>query len=282
MLESVHVEAPAKINLSLKVGAKRSDGYHDIESIFQQVSLYDSLDVSAAETKGCTVSCEGMVLPPRNTLSMAYDGYAAETGIDCGVHVRLVKRIPSGAGLGGGSSDAAAFICALDALFGTNLSPSRRKAIALSVGSDVAFFLAGTCALVSGRGDEVLPLAARHDLYCLLVCPDVHSSTAEAYALFDAEWNTEDVFLPFAELERMYRYPVKDWRFINSFTVPVTKRYPVIAQAIADVEQSGASFVQMTGSGSAVFGIFELEENVKMAYTRLGQKWEHCYVVDVL
>ncbi|AEE17194.1 4-diphosphocytidyl-2-C-methyl-D-erythritolkinase [Treponema brennaborense DSM 12168] len=292
MLHDIHVSAPAKINIGLRVLPVRSDGYHDIESIFQTVPLYDELFIRTGNTavRTCTVVCDGMDLPEHNTLTAAYDAFCSATGITDGVAVTLKKRIPSGAGLGGGSADAAAFIKALNVSFETKLTADVLHGIAGKVGSDVFFFLSGSslvdapdcsgCAVVTGRGEKVFPITPRTDLHFVLICPDVHSSTGEAYRLVDAyyasghqDWNGPSR----EELYDVYKRPVKSWSFVNSFTEPLVQRYPLIGQALDDLVLNGASYVQMSGSGSAVFGVFEDSDKAVHACFVLGVKWKRCY-----
>ena len=142
MLRSVHVVVPAKINLHLKVNEKRDDGFHDIESIFQKIPLYDELLIEMADTKNtCKVDSPVFKLPEKNTLTSAYSAFCAATGISVGVNVALTKHIPSGAGMGGGSSDAAGMLRGLQQLFGVSLTDAELKKAAETIGSDVSFFL---------------------------------------------------------------------------------------------------------------------------------------------
>ena len=283
MLRSVHVIVPAKINLHLKVNQKRDDGFHDIESIFQKVPLCDELLIEMADTKNtCKVNSPVFKLPENNTLVSAYSAFCAATGISEGVSVTLTKRIPSGAGMGGGSSDAAGMLQGLQKLFGVSLTDAQLKKAAETIGSDVSFFLYDgedyDTAIVTGRGENVRYIKSRRDLYYVLVCPGVHSSTKEAYDLVD-NWNNGDctTFPSIAELEVIYRSPVKDWTFGNSFTKPVAGKYPIIQRAINDLTSFSPDFVEMTGSGSVVFGIFSSECDAKKAYTQLCQNWKESY-----
>jgi 4-diphosphocytidyl-2-C-methyl-D-erythritol kinase len=230
-----------------------------------------------------------MMLPEFNTLTKAYEEFCAATGVCEDVTVRLEKRIPSGAGLGGGSSDAASFVKALDELFETHLDSGQFMRIAENVGSDVFFFL--TCgesgaAVVTGRGECVRRIAPRDDLFFVLVCPNVHSSTADAYRLVDAHFakaqemcvsGHTEVYPSLAELENAYYADVQTWRFANSFTEPLTRKYPQIAEAIADLKQTGSLYTQMSGSGSAVFGVFESSSAAREATGILTKKWGKCF-----
>jgi 4-diphosphocytidyl-2-C-methyl-D-erythritol kinase len=290
MFESCRVLAPAKVNIGLNVFPRAGDGYHNIESVFQTVQL---CDVLVAERKksvgGCSISCVGMELPNENTLTAAYSAFCAETGIREGVHVELEKRIPHGAGLGGGSSDAASFVRALETLVGVCLDSAALARIADSVGIDVFFFLlvspcaAGKngCAVVTGRGQHVCGIAARDDLFFVIVCPDVYVSTKEAYSRLDDCFKMGYAVSapPLSALEDMYYAGVESWRFVNSFTEPVSRKFPRIAQALVDVASTGALFADMSGSGSAVFGVYPSRKKAQNAFSRLNKSWEQCYCI---
>lgn len=284
MLSNVFELAPAKLNLTLKVLPKREDGFHNIESIFQKIRLCDELTVSRSESAGFSLRVQGMELPEENTVKKAYTLFAEAAKIQTGVSVDLVKRIPSGAGMGGGSSDAAAMLRALNSLFSADVSQTELIKIAEKIGSDVPFFLYGDCAVVSGRGEVVRPFDGRRDLYFVIICPDVHSSTKEAYALVD-EWNmngsVSKVSWPLLkDLDGIYKKSVGEWNFANSFTEPLVNKYAEIREALAAVTASGADFVDMTGSGSTVFGVFETQEKAQGAYNRLASCFKRCYLCD--
>ncbi len=285
MSDSVTVLAPAKINLGLEVFPRRADGYHDIRSIFLTVGLFDELTVSKAEKRNfCSVECEEMELPKHNTITEAYKAFCVLTGIDVGVRVSLKKRLPSGGGLGGGSSDASSFIQSVDSLFHAGLDQNAILNIAGKVGSDVFFFSRAlletkkeSCfipfsALVEGRGEKVSPIECRKDLTVLLVFPEVQVSTALAYGLLDeiSSFGKREFF----PLEEMYRKPVHKWKFLNDFTLPVSEKYPLVAEALASVRECGADFSDMSGSGSTVFGVFESREAALDAERVLGLKYK--------
>lgn len=286
MLCNVRVLAPAKINIGLRVLPPRSDGFHNIESIFQSVPLCDILHVEVAEETGnsCFVFCKDMDLPEKNTLTSAYQAFVCKTGVKSSVKVVLEKRIPHGAGLGGGSSDAAALICALDKIFCTELTVSDLHEIAGSVGSDVFFFVDQQrcghpfAALVEGRGERVHAIAPRNDLFFVLVSPDVYSSTAEAYRLVDdwyeSQWSWKGPLIE--DLESVYRSHIDCWNFVNSFSDPLIQRYPLIQKALEGLVVAGAAYVQMSGSGSSVFGVFDSKQKAESAFLTLSDRWKRC------
>lgn len=280
MLGELCVQAPAKINLGLRVLPKREDGFHGIESVFATVALRDSLIVKPLEARNvCDVFCERAALPANNTVSSAYQAALSVLGRDLpGVSVQIEKRIPLGGGLGGGSSDAAALLVALQKL-GVVIPDDAAHKIAARVGSDVFFFLSlngkpDGAALVWGRGEMVKPISPRCDLHYVLVFPGVHSSTAEAYAAIDeSAGESKSGCLPLDKLESVYRSPVKDWTFTNDFTPVIANKYPKVRQALEDVKSSGALFGDMSGSGSTVFGVYETAAQAQDAYDKLAGKW---------
>ena len=152
--------------------------------------------------------------------------------------------------MGGGSSDAAALLRALNSLFSANVPQKVLVEIAEKIGSDVPFFLYGDCAIVSGRGEIVRPIEGRRDLYFVVICPDVHSSTKEAYGLVD-EWNMNNTvskveWPSLDELEGIYKRPADKWVFANSLTKPLISRYPEIQRALDAITDVGADFADMT------------------------------------
>ncbi len=277
MLDEVIIQSPAKLNLHLLVHPKRDDGYHDIESIFQAIDFFDELTLTkAAELATCKVETNSTELPQENTLTHAYREFCKYTGIETGVHVKLDKQIFSGAGLGGGSSDGAALIHALDVMFHCNLSIEDKLYLALKVGSDVPFFIQGGAAIVSGRGEKIRQIESRDDLHFVVIMPDVHSSTKEAFTAFDEQKDKEKTLalVTLHEAEDVYRGPVADWSFTNSFTDLLVKQHKCIGDALIALKNTGALFSQMSGSGAAVYGVFDNEEDAKKAYTKLSIEWE--------
>lgn len=280
MSGEIRVYAPAKINLGLRVLPKRDDGFHGIESVFATVGLSDVLDVQPlAEKNVCKVFCSQTELPQKNTVSSAYAAAKSVLGRDLpGISVQLTKRIPLGGGLGGGSSDAAALLVALQKL-DVAISDQEANQIAALVGSDVFFFLSldgrpQGAALVWGRGEMVKPISPRSDLHYVLVFPGVHSSTAEAYAAIDERiGKPNDECLPLDKLESVYRRPVKEWTFTNDFTPVIAAKYSKVRQALEDVKSSGALFCDMSGSGSTVFGVYDSALQAQDAANLLSGKW---------
>ena len=288
MLCSVIEKAYAKVNFGLKVLPKREDGFHNIESIFQTVNLYDELVITPCEKQGCFVQCASMNLPENNTLVLAYNAFIEVTKVKSfGVNVELKKRIPSGGGLGGGSADAAALIRGLEKLSNITLTFEQKNYIASKTGSDVFFFIhcadGKGCALVSGRGEELSFIKPRYDLYLLLLFPEVHSSTKEAYALVDKRLacGTDDDFVAFDSLEEEYRKNPSEWHFKNTFTPSLCGVYRDLGAALGTLKNSGADFCDMSGSGSTLYGVFTSKQRAKSNMKLLAATW-NCALVRLL
>lgn len=285
MADSITVAAPAKINIGLRVLPKRSDSYHNIESIFTTVNLCDTLEVSLDAPKNtCIVECKEMKLPLENTFTAAYKAFCVLTGTECGVRVNVTKRIPSGGGLGGGSSDASSFIQSIDRLFCTRLASDDLHKIAGLVGSDVFFFTHALmngnekpfAAYVEGRGECVTPVEPRNDYSVVLVFPKVSVSTKDAYSWVDSYSGKRSSPI---DMRKEFAKPIKEWQFSNDFTTPVSERFEEIVSAIVALKDCGADFADMSGSGSTVFGIFakkegeEISSLAKSSFETLSKKW---------
>ena len=281
MERGISGRAYAKVNFGLRVLPGRSDGFHGIESIFQTVDLYDELTVTETAEKGCFVHCSSMKLPENNTLTKAYNAFCEVAGKELpGIRVELTKGIPSGGGLGGGSSDAAALTKMLGKLFDIRLSEKQLDYVASVTGSDVFFFMhcdenGRACALVSGRGENVKPILPRDDLFLVLVFPEVSSSTKEAYELVDEAFDRGNVLVSpeFDELELVYRRPPENWTFINTFTPVISAKYKDIGRAIEALRALDCDFTEMSGSGSTVFGVFASRQLAESAVEKLAGSW---------
>ena len=278
--------AYAKVNFGLRVLPGRADGFHGIESIFQTVDLYDELTLTTLAQKGCFVHCSSMELPENNTLTKAYNAFCKVVKCEVpGVQVELKKGIPSGGGLGGGSSDAAALVRMLERLCNVRLSDSELDDIAAETGSDVFFFMhcdeqGRGCALVSGRGEVVKKIHGRENLFLIMIFPKVSSSTKEAYALVDEALAGGKLLVSpeFDELELVYRRPPENWTFINSFTPVISKKYEEIGRAIEALRAQNCSYAEMSGSGSTVFGVFSSRQEAESAVEKLADSW-NCKLV---
>ncbi|HVB07898.1 MAG TPA: 4-(cytidine 5'-diphospho)-2-C-methyl-D-erythritol kinase, partial [Candidatus Acidoferrales bacterium] len=268
MKRSVRIPAFAKINSCLHVLGKLPDGYHELRTIFQSISLHDTLELELSPGREITLEIEGSPLPADSTnlVWRALDALRHELHMRQGVHARLTKRIPVARGLGGGSSDAAAALTGLLRLVRRLLPLPRLIEIAASLGADVPFFLFGGRALGVNRGDEIYPLPDVPHKTILVVSPhDIGVSTRDAYAWMDRGA---------APTRRLTRQLTKStathtiWGFcalcwsrqdtgiVNDFEVAVFRRHPRLARIKRTLLQGGAAEAALAGSGSAVFGVF--------------------------
>jgi len=266
---TARVPAFAKLNLGLRVLYKRTDGYHELRTVFQTVSLADRLDISWTPGSTTRIEIEGTPEIPDNLVERASRLVLEAMKIHGDVQFHLKKNIPAGAGLGGGSSDAAAVLLALPVLTGKPLSADHILAMATQLGSDVPFFLHGGTALGLGRGEELYPLPGRPPARGLLVIPNLHSSTAEAYRDLSPGLTSIPLQNKLASFQQeVWRggadgntAAVKD----NDFEEVVFARYPELKQIKQRLRRAGANPAAMTGSGSAVFGIFADPERLDRA-----------------
>jgi 4-diphosphocytidyl-2-C-methyl-D-erythritol kinase len=257
---SLRCPAPAKVNLFLRVLGERSDGYHEIETIFQAVSLCDELAVELVAGGGVELDVVGAELGPP-TSNLAYRAARAvldAAGSDMGVHVRLEKRIPAGAGLGGGSSDAAAALRCSNALLGGPFEAAKLLEIATGLGSDVPFFMgASPLALGRGRGELLEALPALPEAHLVLVLPPVHVDTGWAYgALAEHRRGGGEApcFGSTGDVPRTWREVAGV--AVNAFEAVVASTHPEVATSLDALREAGAAPALLSGSGSACFGIF--------------------------
>ncbi len=263
-MREVRIPAFAKINLRLDILGKRLDGYHELRTIFQSVSLHDELRLSPSGQQGIAISIKGNAVLSqepihKNLVYRAVDALRRELKIRSGVEIELKKTIPAGRGLGGGSSDAAAALLGYLRLTGRNLPLPRLLEIASSLGADVPFFLLGGRALGVSRGDEIYPLPDIPKLSVLVVSPrDVHVPTLDAYRWLKARPLT---LTKKAADPKLWRFCALCWSaqgsgLSNDFEPPVFRRHPRLAQIKRALLQRGAAEASLAGSGSAVFGVF--------------------------
>jgi len=279
--ERITISAPAKINLGLAVTGRRSDGFHDLISVFQTVSWSDELEFTEAD--GLSLSCSDSDLPagPDNLVWRAADLVRKRFGIRSGVHMHLHKSIPWGAGLGGGSSDAAATLRGLAKLWCIETDESVWLDLCAELGSDVPFFLRGGTAVVTGRGEHVEPLPVTRDFSpraFVVAVPPVTVSTPWAFRVLashfagtypDAcEYRKYVDALRNATLTlRAFCERLDGW---NTFQSVVETHHPEIADVRRRLSDAGALVALMSGSGSAVFGVFATASDADRALASLG------------
>ncbi len=242
---------PCKINLGLRITEKRADGYHNLETLFYPVrGLCDLLEILPSAEEGIHFTSSGLAVDGPAEANLCVRA-ARLLGVD-GVRIHLRKNIPFGAGLGGGSSDAAATLAGINRVFDLGLSPDRLAEAALQLGSDVPFFLHDGPMIGRGRGEELTPFPL--DLsgwHLVLIKPDLHSSTAEAYRAITPR-------RPGEPIEEILSLPVEAWRerLTNDFEEPLFAKYPLLGEIKARLYDLGAAYAALSGSGSALFGLF--------------------------
>jgi len=259
--QSVTVRAHAKINLDLRVLGPRADGYHELRTVFQSIALHDVIQCVAREGP-LAIECAaaGVPLDGSNLVWRAAEALWRALRRPTPVRdvvIRLEKHIPLQAGLGGGSTDAAATLMALATLWKVPVRPAQLTDVAATLGADVPFFLSGGTALGLGRGDEVYPLAdlARH--WIVLLVPGFGVSTADAYNWYDSE---RDLSRGAGAREPQHvpgPWPSRAAQMINDLEAPIARHHPEIDQMRTALRRAGALAAAMSGSGSAVFGLFE-------------------------
>jgi 4-diphosphocytidyl-2-C-methyl-D-erythritol kinase len=247
----------AKINIGLRITGKRSDGYHDIETIFYPVRLCDALEFVVPDE---AISKDILKVTGIDTGSDTDNNLVIKALLRLRrdssfpyLKIHLHKAIPVGAGLGGGSSDAACMLNVLNRHFSLNIEKSVLKALALELGSDCPFFIDGIPSLGSGRGEILAPVkTALSGYYLVILNPGVQINTGEAYS------NCHQV-VPSSSLKEYIERPVTEWKrlILNDFEDFAFKKYPVIGEIKDELYGSGAIFSLMSGSGSSVYGIFQ-------------------------
>ncbi len=263
-MNGMTLRCAAKINLSLDVTGKREDGYHTLESIFQTVGVYDILSVSIEDGEGIAVTCDtpGVPCDERNLAYRAAKAILDASGTQCRVKIHLEKHIPSGAGMGGGSADAAGVLYALNQLLGCGFSNEKLREIGAALGADVPFLLLGATAYAEGIGEVLTPLMSLPEIPLVLLKGEEGISTPEAYRAIDqlADPPHPDTKSVLRAVEQQDIAALA--KSCGNLFEEVTKCSDVL-RAKECLLASGALCAVMTGSGSAVFGIFETEDMAK-------------------
>jgi 4-diphosphocytidyl-2-C-methyl-D-erythritol kinase len=252
------VRAPAKINLTLRILSTRPDGYHDLRTTFQSLALHDTLTFTAASGP-FAIACNDPQCPTdrQNLVWRAADALWREAdrrGEPAGVSVQIDKQIPLQAGLGGGSSDAAAALRALVVFWRIRIGEDRLRAIARTLGADVPFFFEGGTVLGVDRGDTLFSLVDQSPFWVLLALPDFGVNTRDAFQWWDDDDDGDE----------------SNAEIGNDLERSVSARHPAIARAVKRLSQLGASHAAMSGSGSAVFGLFPSERKARAAARALS------------
>lgn len=276
----INLKAYAKINLSLDLVGKRDDGYHLLRSVMQTVSLCDLVSV-ARGGEGISLYCNKYYIPTdrRNIAYRTALAFFEHTGITPSVRINIRKYIPCGAGLGGGSSDGAAVVEGLCTLYGVDMTAEEKARLTESIGADIPFFFYGGTSLVEGIGERVTPLDPIPDCRIVIVKPAVSLSTA---AIFSSPLtasafggNSTDAVIRGIGTGSIAE-TVKDAK--NALEPASLAACPVIADIKAQLLSLGADFAMMSGSGSAVYGIFRGWRAAKRAYNEMREKFRETYI----
>ena len=269
----LHLKAPAKVNLSLKIVSKRSDGYHNIFSIMQAVSLYDEITLDVSEGDSISVKVSGDSKVPEgagNICHKAALGVFRALGLKRAVDIEITKHIPAGGGLGGGSSDAASVIMALNEALGNVLTDEELAKIALDCGSDVPFFLLGTPAIARGRGEILEPVTLPKYHY-LLLNPGISVSTAEVYGALGSfgltKQDEDNILIRLGELKETTSATSSNLTSSNLEILGLLEndlegvvldndKYRQVAELKESLIEVDADGALMSGSGATVFGLF--------------------------
>ena len=285
------IRAPAKINLRLRVVGRRADGYHLLDTIILPVSLYDEIIINkgrkiakkTALKDRLTVTCDDPLVPQgrQNLVYKAASLVLNENGIDESVRIRIHKRIPVGAGLGGGSTDAAATLVGLNRLFRLGYTLKRLEKMSSALGTDVPFFVKGVPARARGIGERLTPLRGVPRLWLIILYPNFPVLTAEVYRnlplkLTKAIVNTS-INLSLESPANLRKLLVNDLETVTM------GRYPRIGLLKEELARQGAAGVLMSGSGSSVFGVFQSRRSAQRAFLRLRKEREvQAFLVRVL
>jgi len=259
----------AKINLTLRVRGRRADGYHEIETVLQTVTLRDRLTFRALDSQDIELACDAPDIPAdeTNLVHRAAVALRERFRVRRGARVLIEKRIPAGGGLGGGSSNAAVALVALARLWEIETDAGELSALGASLGSDVPFFLSGGTALGAGRGERISPLPDAPPAHLLVVSPPVKVPTAEAYKLLSAPALTKigaAVNFYVSREGADFTRPLRE-ALTNDFEPAVFRHFPEIERARGALIRAGAQAAMLSGSGSSVFGIFDSRERAESA-----------------
>lgn len=252
-MKDIIIKSPAKINFGLNVIEKRNDGFHNIETVFYPVNLFDEIIFSESDEFIFVTNNEVLAQEENNLIIKAKDKLEEVTGSSFKIKIELKKNIPIGAGLGGGSSNAAAALKGLLHYF--NLKPDEGKIqeIALAAGSDIPFFLNPIPSYAEGRGEKLTPISFKIKKPILIINPGIHISTKWAYGNIAPGKSNEKLI---DIVQQVNDYSVFKRKVFNSFEPVVFKEYPEIAELKSKLYFMGAEFVLMSGSGSSLFAVF--------------------------
>lgn len=285
--DMIEILSRAKVNLHLRVVGKRPDGYHDLETIMQEIALADTLRFEEADALTLQVDRPGIPTDGRNLIIRAAELLRRECGVRTGAQIALEKRIPVGGGLGGGSSNCAATLVGLNDLWQLRLSPRDLMDIGSRLGSDVSFFIAGGTALCQGRGEIISPIEPGPGLQYLLLLPPFSCSTAEVYGNFSLDLTgrpkiVEDIGV-IVDMMRKGEVDLLRRTVYNDLQLIAVKLYPQLGEIAREAEARLGDRVCLSGSGSTLFCFFDRmarEEEVRTrlaGITGIGILWSNAF-----
>ena len=285
----ITVQARAKINLTLDVFNKRADGFHSLASIVQSISLFDTLELLPAPGEDIRLSCDGehAVGVPTDSTNLVVSAARAVLDVahcSAGIDMRLHKGIPSQAGLGGGSSDAAAALIGVTVMFGLDIGPKLLHDLAVKLGSDIPFFLSGGTAIMRGRGENISPIADVPPFWLVVVKPDVNVSTAWAYGALDSviDRSSNRATKPLENALKAGDFARTVSCQSNDFEQPVFQHFPKLAWLRDELQMAGALTAHLCGSGSAMYGVARDETHAQRIANLLRGSYPHTYVARSL
>ena len=275
----VSLKAHAKINLTLEIGKRREDGFHDISSVVQEIALHDVIKIRKSEENGeITVGSDSGITPigRENIAFRAASTFMKYVGLNCGLDIFIGKNIPVCAGLGGGSSDAASVLLGLRELFNIDVPDEILSKLSSQIGSDVPFFICGGTAVVGGRGEKITKTVTLPKIELILIKPDFGISTKDAYLAWDEQdmpSSEESKALKLVSMltntETCCLEEMLKGRLYNDFEQVIRGIYPKVSELKEEIRAAGAFEVQMAGSGPTVFGMFSDTNSADMAAEKL-------------
>jgi 4-diphosphocytidyl-2-C-methyl-D-erythritol kinase len=277
---------PAKINLFLKLTGKRDDGYHELESLFAFLDLADGLEIKKSDQFELKISGEFAPLLDwqKNLFTEILDFFATKFGITKNLQIKIQKNIPIAAGLGGGSSDAAFFMKALNEIFALSLSKKDLQEISLNFGSDIAFFFENQASIIEGRGEIIENFPQFAPIPALLINPKITLSTKEIFARFAVMLSqSKHNFSAKIGSAMLLKKDVFDLikNFPNDLEKPAITTLPLISKILTELKNSGAEIAKMSGSGASCFGIFPDEKKLEAAKENFAKNFPEFFVKKV-
>jgi 4-diphosphocytidyl-2-C-methyl-D-erythritol kinase len=309
---TVTIPSFAKINLGLRIGATRPDGFHDLRTVYQTIALHDVVSISIERGSGIGIRCEDPRVPTESTNSCfrIVERAVQALKVRARIVIEINKRLPVQGGLGGASGNAVAALLALERSLQRNLPAAERLQIAAEVGSDIPLFLIGGTVLGVGRGEEVYPLPDLPPTPCVIALPDIPISTPKAFA----DWDEEAKLTPSTHSDRMLEFSreISAWLNVaqigrrsgvsargggraenllldlvrtgieNDFEKVVFPKYPELLEVKRVLEKAGAKYASLSGSGSAIYGLFDSQQKAAAAAKRLIRRGTRALVTSTL